>query len=105
MFRTLQWPFPDGRFPPQLGAVVQRTVLSGTSPARLVQHDRDGDWAVGDGDDPNNPDAVVATHMAHVLERNSSVAELADLAPGWIAIRQNPGEPWVRELLDEDDHR
>lgn len=103
MLRRMAWPFPDGQFPPQLGAVVQRTVLSGRAPARLVQHDQDGSWSVGDGTDPNAPGAVVATHLRHVLERNSSVAALADLPPGWFAVREGPGAPWLREELVEDD--
>ncbi|HUH07884.1 MAG TPA: hypothetical protein VML96_08755 [Egibacteraceae bacterium] len=106
MVRRLPWPFPGGRFPPELGAVVARTVISGELPAREVAHAPDGSWLVGDGvTDPNQPAAVVVTHMSHVVERNSSVAELAGLPPGHIANRLGPGRPWNVEILTgyEDD--
>jgi hypothetical protein len=66
--RHVRWPFPDGSFPGHLGAVVQRTVLSGELPARLVIHDDENDWCAGD--DVNDPDvagASVIAHMTHVL--------------------------------------
>jgi hypothetical protein len=95
--RRIPWPFPDGRFPANLGAVIQQTVLSGALPARLVIHDQDDDWSVGDGvNDPNAPGACAVAHMAHVLDRNSSVAGLASLPPGWAATREGPAWPWHR---------
>ena len=96
MFQHLPFPFAHGRFPAELGAVVQRTVLDGDEPAREVIHAADGSWLVGDGvNDPNEPGAVVATHIWHAIERNSSLSELANLPPGHIAVRLGPGEPWV----------
>lgn len=88
MIRQMPFPFVDGRFPPELGAVIQRTVLDGYEPAREVIHDEDN-WVVGDGiTDPNLPGASVASHMRHVSERNSSVAELVSLPIGHIATRE-----------------
>jgi len=96
MIRHMPFLFPDGRFPPELGAVIQRTVLEGHEPARELIHDADNYWVVGDGiTDPNLPGASVASHMLHVIERNSSVAELSSLPLGHIAIREGPGTPWV----------
>lgn len=98
MVRRSPLVFPDGVFPPALGAVVQRTVLEGVEPAREVIHTAEGDRVVGDGvDGPNEPGATVATHMSHVVERNSSVAELTDLPPGHVAVREGPGTPWQIE--------
>jgi hypothetical protein len=96
MLRSMPFPFPDGRFPDALGAVVQRTVLDGEEPARIVIHDADGDWAVGDGvNDPNEPGASIATHMHHVVARDPSVAELATMALGHVAERAASGDPWA----------
>lgn len=96
MFRHLPFPFEGDRFPDQLGAVVQRTVLDGDQPARLVIHDADGSWLVGDGvNDPNEPGASVATHIWHAIERSSSIATLAGLPPGHAAEREGPGQPWT----------
>ncbi len=95
--RHTAWPFPGGCFPEDLGAVVQRTVLSGELPARLVVHDSENDWRVGDKmNDPNVPGASVITHMIHVLDRNPSVSQLASLPPGWAAVRDGPEQPWER---------
>ena len=104
MVRTLPWPFPDGAFPRQLGAVVQVTVLDGTRPALVVVHTSDGDWLVGDGvNDPNTAGACVATHIWHAITRNSSIETLADLPPGHQAERRRPGEPWIRSKADPID--
>jgi hypothetical protein len=101
MSRGLPWPFEGNAFPAALGAVVQKTVLDGVLPALVVGHTRDGDWYVGDGlNDPNEPGAVVATHVSHVIELNSSVATLASLPPGFEARRRWPGDPWRYEEVD-----
>jgi hypothetical protein len=95
--RHVAWPFPGSRFPDDLGAVIQQTVLSGELPACIVVHDSENDWCVGDGlNDPNIPEACVVAHMSHVLAWNSSVAELASLPPGSEARRDGPGQPWRR---------
>jgi hypothetical protein len=106
VFRDLPFPFPKDEFPSDLGAVIQRTVFNGDLPAREVVHDADNSWAVGDGvNDPNEPGACVVGHMLHVVERNSSVASLASMPPGYIATRGGPGEPWQidrHRYLDEE---
>ena len=95
MDRHLPFPFPGGAFPATLGAVVQRTVLHQAEPARLVVHDLDGDWAIGDGvNDPNLPGACIATHIAHVLALDPTLAPLASLPPGHQAERGSPAGEW-----------
>ena len=72
--------------------MVQQTVLQGELPAREVVHATDGSWLVGDGvNDPNPPGASVATHLAHAIALNSSIAGLASMPPGHIARRSGPG--------------
>jgi hypothetical protein len=96
MVRRRPWPFADGEFPDDLGAVVQRSVLEGDRPALLVAHSSEGDWMVGDGvDDPNQPGASVATHIRHVVDRDPSIGPLAGLPPGHLAVRESAGDPWV----------
>ena len=103
MVRSMPWPFDDGRFPADLGAVVMHTVLDGRRPALLVWHSEDNDWAIGDGiDDPNEPGACVATHIAHVVARDPTLAELASMPPGSRADRPDPTAPWtIAPDLDE----
>jgi hypothetical protein len=65
---------------------------------RLVIHDDENDWCVGDDvNDPNVDGACIIVHITHVLARDSSVAELASLPPGWAAARTV-----VKELADPD---
>ncbi|WP_327002690.1 hypothetical protein OHA72_47555 [Dactylosporangium sp. NBC_01737] len=86
LYRDVEFPFPGGRFPHQLGAVVQRTVSTGAEPAREVVHTDDNSWLVGDGvNDPNQPGAVLIDSMSHLADDDPSIAELADMPPGHIA--------------------
>jgi hypothetical protein len=106
IFRHLPFPFPGDVFPANLGAVVVGSVLSGERPAREVIHTPDGSWAVGDGvSDPNEAGASGIGHMSHVVEWNSSVAQLATMPPNHIAKRSGPDEAWVIFGLEgwEDD--
>lgn len=100
VFRRLPFPFEGGVFPEALGAVVQLTVLHGIEPAREVVHAHDGSWLVGDGvNDPNVDGACTVTHIWHAIERNSSIGELATMAPGTMARRDGPGSEWRTEPL------
>lgn len=101
VFDNLPFPYPNDRFPSNLAAVAQRTVLTGALPAREVVHDPEGGWLVGDGvTDPNEPGACLYGHMSHVVELNPSVAELATMPPGYLAKRSGVGQPWiVAELI------
>lgn len=95
MDRHIPFPFPGNAFPATLGAVVQRTVLDQIEPARLVIHDIDGDWAIGDGvNDPNLPNACLATHIVHVLSLDPTLADLAALPPGHQAVRGTLADEW-----------
>jgi hypothetical protein len=95
MFQHLPFPFDRDEFPELLGAVIQRTVLDGSEPAREVIHAPDGSWLIGDGvNDPNLPGASVATHVWHAIDRNSSLRSLASMTPGHIARRDGPGREW-----------
>lgn len=101
VFQRLPYPCDDARFPAELGALVQRTVLTGDMPAREVIHAPDGSWAMGDGvNDPNLPDASRATRVAHVIALNSWIADLASMPPRHIARRSRPGEPWTIVVLE-----
>ena len=104
MLRHVPFPFPGGVFPANLGAVVQRRVVSGELPAREVIHTDDNSWAVGDlVHDPNAPGEAIATHMSHVVEHNSSVEDLASLPCGYRATRSGPDEPWTITRLEPLD--
>ncbi|MFF3762538.1 hypothetical protein ACFYYR_00345 [Streptomyces sp. NPDC001922] len=104
LFRTVAFPFPEGRFPRDLGAVVQRTVAEGDLPALTVVHDTDGDWLVGDGvNDPNLPGACIVHCLVHLAEADPSLAETATLPPGYAAYRDGPDQPWSIEPFSYED--
>jgi hypothetical protein len=104
MREFVPWPFTGDKFPLDLGAVVQRTVLDGIRPALLVAHFPNGAWAIGDGvDDPNVPGASIATHIWHAIRQNSSIEALTSLPPGHEARRRWPGDPWVIEKVEFED--
>jgi hypothetical protein len=96
LFRQVEFPFPERRFPCHLGAVVQRTVFTGEEPAREVIHTQDNSWLVGDGvNDPNLPGAVVVAGLSHIADADPTIGELAALPLGHIAERAGPGSPWT----------
>ncbi|AEV83985.1 hypothetical protein ACWT_2963 [Actinoplanes sp. SE50] len=96
ILRGVAFPFPGGRFPERLGAVVQRTVLTGEEPARVVIHDEENDWLVGDGvNDPDLPGASVIACIATIADTDPGLAELATLPVGRIARRDEAGKPWT----------
>jgi hypothetical protein len=80
IFQHLPFPFPGGRFPLELGAVVQRTVLDGIEPAREVIHTADG--------------ACVVTGFRHVVDDDPTVEQLASIEPGHLAWRRSTESPW-----------
>jgi hypothetical protein len=52
----------------------------------------------GDTDDPANG---IPVHVEHVIERDQSVLQLADLPSGWRAWRETESSPWIREPYPE----
>jgi hypothetical protein len=69
-------------------------VLDGSEPVRFVVHDDEEDWQLlcgtVDADDP------LVFHLHHALDRDPSLLEVLDLAPGERADRDEPGDPWER---------
>ena len=101
---TVPFPFPDDVFPERLGALVARTVLTGQLPALQVVHTPENAWLVLDCvNDPNAPDACASTHMASVVARDPSVAELATLPIGHVADRRDADSPWLVSPFTWDD--
>ena len=43
---------------------------------------------------------LVALHT--IVEHDSTVSELADLSPGWVARRENVGGPWRKSRDDQN---
>ncbi len=100
----MPFPFPDGRFPHELGAVVQKTVSTGQLPALSVIHAASGGWLVGDGvNNPNLPGACAVHCLAHLADLDPTISETVELPSGYAAYRDAVGDPWVIEPFSFED--
>jgi hypothetical protein len=88
------WPFDQ---PPNCAAFSLRKIVFGGAPILYVSHDEEDDgWQFLDGGPVEMSDAAVVT-MAEVVELDPTVLDVADLPPGWRAMRGAVGTPWQRE--------
>ncbi len=87
------WPFAE---PVNRLVFTTTRVLHQHFPILLVTHDEDGSWQVLCGT-TNDPQDGVVVCLGCVLQRDRSIATLADLPPGWVAWREAATEPWQRE--------
>ena len=90
--------FPDWKFPdkPHTKAFISKAVLEGKEWISYVTHDRsDGAWQIlGEtGIEGGGPELACLHHM---VDKDPTLAELADLPKGWYAERTEPAEPWER---------
>ena len=80
-----------------------RQILDGSEPILLVSHDADDHgWQFIGSTDANREDGRVVC-LEHMVSRDPSVIQLADLPPGWQATRRSPKHPWQRRQRPPDD--
>ena len=91
------WPFDQPR---NCAVFTTRQILEGAEPILHVAHDsHDCGWQFL-GRQAREEDAkVIALHEA--VELDPSILQLADLPPGWRAVRDSAALPWRRETIDE----
>jgi hypothetical protein len=88
-----KWPFAD---PPNMATITVRQILKDGEPILYVTHDADdGGWQFLTGGDVSESDAMVVS-LEEMLEHDPTLAELANLEPGWTAARGDVGMPWHR---------
>jgi hypothetical protein len=91
------WPFAD---PENVATFTTRQVVRGGEPILAVFHDaEDGTWQFHTGAAPRMADLMIVS-LHEVVDLDPSIAELADLPPGWEASRRTPGEPWQRRVSE-----
>ena len=89
---SANWPFPD---PPNVATMVTRYILEGETITHAYRDWDDGMWQF-------LPDRVTQISdgrlvcLEEIYKRDPSIAELADLPPGWMAERAKASAPWVR---------
>lgn len=88
--------FPDR----QLGVYCCGHVLRGERPILLVDR-HDGDWQFLCGN-TDHPDTTEPHHVCvgHLLDRDGTLHEIADLPPEWEAERSSEGSTWIRTARD-----
>jgi hypothetical protein len=94
------WKFPDD---PHMRVFLSETVHKGTEPVTYVSHDsEDGAWQFL-GDSMSDGGGPVISCFHHPIDRDPTLAELADLPVGWYAERDRLGEPWTRKKHPPED--
>lgn len=96
------------RFSESLGVISCACVLQGGKPVLAVSH-AGGEWQMycsWDGHDFKDDDAMsrelLPVHVEHLVARDPSLLELADLPVDMGAERAALGQPWKR-FEDRDD--
>src|SRR3546814_9227003 len=84
------------------GTFTTRPVLEGAQPIVDVYHSSDGDWQFLCGTTPDYDDLKLVC-LGCMVERDSTLLDIADLPPRWCAFRASPDEPWQREEFDDDE--
>jgi len=93
------WKFTDS---PHSEALLSDKVDKGTEPITFVSHDAsDGAWQFLGDSMFEGRGVLVCLH--HPIDRDPTLAELADLPVGWYAERDAVGEPWTRKKHPTDD--
>jgi len=91
------WPFAD---PPDVMSITTRQIVEGGVPILLVCHEADdGSWLFLTGGPFDVTDGMLVT-LRSMVERDSSLIELAGLPLGWQAWRERRGSPWERGPAD-----
>ena len=93
------WPF---QHPENSLAITMRQVLEGAEPILLVSYDdADGVWQfIGTSDACVTDGRVVC--LLDVFRLDPTIAQVADLAPGWQAVREAVGSEWTRRPRPDD---
>lgn len=79
-----------------------RQVLDGSEPILLVSHDaNDHGWQFIGISDASVTDGRVVC-LEHIVQLDPTVCDVADLAPGWQAVREEVGGPWSRRIRPPD---
>lgn len=94
-----EWPFKDAR---NSLVFTTRGVIDEGKPILFVTHDQvDGAWQFFAEKTASTADARIAA-LGEIILHDPSVVELADLPPGWAAVRDSSTTPWKRRPVDKN---
>ena len=100
-FPKSDWSFAE---PENVAAISTVQVFRQEYPILLVSHDDDGAWQILCGTTSDPKDGIVVC-LGCVYQKDKTIAEVADLPPGWTAWRDHLGDPWhcEQKAAEEDD--
>jgi hypothetical protein len=94
------WPFDDPR---DVAVITLRQVVREGSPILRVTHDDDdGCWQFLDGNRVKVEDGLLVS-LEEMIEIDPTLAQLADMPPGWVAWREGPDDTWQRAPQEPED--
>ena len=79
-----------------LGVFICGHIFRDERPVLLVIHETDGDWQLLCGGDHDVGETPHVVGVGHLLDRDPSLQELADLPLGWEAERESADASWQR---------
>ena len=93
------WPFP---LPKNMAVLIERAVMERRRAIAYVYRDMDDEGLqfVSAGE-KTEADAMMVS-LEEVYELDPTISQLADLPPGWRAVRERPGQEWVVQPWDPE---
>ena len=99
MGAMIPWPFDQ---PKNCATIVSKSILERGAPILVVCHDADDHgWQFLDGTSEEIDDLAIVG-LAHILEIDPAMKEVAHLEPGFEAVRQDAGAAWVIQPTPPD---
>jgi hypothetical protein len=92
------WPFQAGG---NRAVFTTKPVTQKGHPVLQVFHDQEGDWQFLCGS-TNQMDDMQLVSLGSMVQRDPSLANLADLPEGWYASRDAVGKEWTREPMEQE---
>jgi hypothetical protein len=95
----LDWKFAEA---PHTRVFTAKRIMNDDDPILYVYHEvADGAWQFhGPSEFTRGDLALVCFH--HIVDKDSTIKELADLPIGWQAKRNTASDPWIREPIPPD---
>lgn len=95
--QNVGWLFAEGK---NRAVFTTNRVLDGTHPVLRVSHDNEGDWQFLCDTSTLSADGRIVC-LGNIVDLHPSVAEVADLPEGWVAVKESVNSPWRRENAEK----
>lgn len=96
-----EWKFPE---PPNMVVFAHRSIAEGKMPVLIFGRYPDGSYCAYTGEEVVDAEReITCVGLSHIVDADPTVCELADIQPGWWAIRETTSSGWVRELIPEEE--